>query len=102
MLRSSPRHGQALTDVVHGQGCRVHHADNAVGQLKHALRMKIITDNLLNELVHVPGRQFRRCQAPQGPRFFKLFPVEIDSLPSPTLDEAAPHKFTRRSVSVAQ
>ncbi len=74
MLRVEPLgNGQALTDVVHGQGCRVHHADNAVGQLKHALRMKIITDNLLNELVHVPGRQFRlRCSAPQGPRFFKL------------------------------
>jgi len=41
---------------VHGEGGGVHHADNAVSQRKHALRMKILADNLLNELVHVPGR----------------------------------------------
>ncbi len=58
MLVQPFRNSQALTDVVHGERRRVHHADNAVGQRKHALRVKIITDNLLNELVHVPGDSF--------------------------------------------
>lgn len=49
------RNSQALPDVVYGEGCRMQHADNAVGRRKRALRMKIIADNLLNELVHVPG-----------------------------------------------
>jgi len=67
---------------VHGEGGGVHHADNAVSQRKHALRMKkILADNLAQRTGARTGGDIRlRCSAPQGLRSSRCS-VEID-LPS--------------------
>jgi hypothetical protein len=71
------RNGQPFTDEMHAKRRSVQHADNAIGQRKHTFRVKILPDELLNELVHVSRRELRSSYpAPQGLRFFRLRGLE--------------------------
>ena len=67
------RNSEAFADEMHAKRCSVQHADHAIGQREHTLGVKVLADELLNELMHVSRRELRLSHsAPQGLRFFKL------------------------------